>query len=151
MRATRFVIVFITAVTMTAACGSRPMPAGPSSASPAALASAEQTSSGGGGGTVKEPLSGPAINGVVPQGQALADMSRFASGGSTTLTVQLKNVNLPDGTVVQVTFDFKPVGAITLSHGEGTLATSLGHFGVSRDQVRVNNGATTILSGGFFS
>ena len=57
----------------------------------------------------------------------------------------------PDGTVVQVTFDFKPVGTITLSHGEGTLATSLGHFGVSRDQVRVNNGATTILSGGFFS
>ena len=54
----------------------------------------------------------------------------IASGGSTTLTVQLKNVNLPDGTVVQVTFDFKPVGAITLSHGEGTLATSLGHFGV---------------------
>ena len=117
MRATRSVIVFITAVTMTAACGSRPMPAGPTSASPAALASAEQTSSGGGGGTVKEPLSGPAINGVVPQ----------------------------------VTFDFKPVGAITLSHGEGTLATSLGHFGVSRDQVRVNNGGTTILTGGFFS
>ena len=136
---------------MTAACGSRPMPAGPTSASPATSASAEQTSSGSGGGTVKEPLSGPAINGVVPQGQALADMSRFASGGSTTLTVQLKNVNLPDGTVVQVTFDFKPVGAITLSHGEGTLATSLGHFGVSRDQVRVNNGDVTILSGGFFS
>ena len=151
MRETRFVIVFITAVTMTAACGNRPIPASPTSASPAALASAEQSSSGGGGGTVKEPLSGPAINGVVPQGQALADMSRFSSGGSTTLTVQLKNVNLPDGTVVQVTFDFKPVGAITLSHGEGTLATSLGHFGVSRDQVRVNNGDVTILSGAFFS
>ena len=59
MRATRFVIVFITGVTMTAACGSRPMPAGPT--------------------------------------------------------------------------------------------TSLGHFGVSRDQVRVNNGDVTILSGGFFS
>jgi len=52
---------------------------------------------------------------------------------------------------VQVTFDFKPVGTFTLSSGAGSLVTSLGHFAVSRDQVRVNNGATTILTGGFFS
>jgi hypothetical protein len=103
-----------------------------------------------GGGTLKEILSGPAINGVAPEGQALADESQFASGGPTILTVQIRKVNLPDGTVLGVTLDFTPVGSITLSGQQGTLQTSLGHFGVSRDQVRVNNGSTTILIGGFF-
>ena len=137
---------------VTAGCADGPLPTNPSAVSPVALAGGDQSSSGSSGGTVKEPLTGPAIGGVVPQGQALADMSRFSSGGSTILTVQIKNVNLPDGTVVQVTFDFKPVGTISLAHGEGTLVTSLGHFGVSRDQVRINNSSgTTILTGGFFS
>jgi hypothetical protein len=102
------------------------------------------------GGTLKETLSGSAIGGVVPEGQALADESQFAAGGSTILTVQVKKVNLPDGTVLPVTLDFTSVGSITLSNGEGTMRASLGHFGVSRDQVRVLNGSTTVLSGGFF-
>ena len=102
------------------------------------------------GGTLKEMLSGAAIGGIVPEGQALADESQFAAGGSTILTVQVKNVNLPDGTVLPVTLDFSPVGSITLSKREGTLRTSLGHFGVSRDQVRVLNNGATILSGAFF-
>jgi hypothetical protein len=151
MSISKIVPIVIAASIVAAACGGRATPTSPTAATAVALTSAEQTSSGGGGGTVKETLTGPAINGIVPQGQATADMSRFASGGSTTLTVQIKNVNLADGVVLQVTFDFKPVGTITLSQGQGTLVTSLGHFGVSRDQVRVNNGSTTILSGGFFS
>ena len=102
------------------------------------------------GGTLKETLSGVAIGGVVPEGQALADESQFAAGGSTILTVQVKKVNLPDGTVLPVSLDFTSVGSITLSRGEGTLRASLGHFGVSRDQVRVSNNGATILSGGFF-
>jgi hypothetical protein len=102
------------------------------------------------GGTMKETLSGAAIGGIVPQGQALADESQFSTGGSTILTVQIKNVNLPDGTVLPVTLDFTSVGSITLGNREGTMRTSLGHFGVSRDQVRVNKNGTTILSGGFF-
>jgi hypothetical protein len=105
------------------------------------------------GGTLKETLSGPAINGVVPEGQALADESQFLSGGDTILTVQVKKVNLPDGTALNVTLDFSPIGSITLSRGEGTMTRNLGHFGVSRDAVRVFNGATAgtpILSGGFF-
>lgn len=116
-------------------------------ATPAAVPFAQASSSGG---TMKEALSGSAINGVVPQGEALADESRFSSGGSTTLVVQVKNVNLPDGTVVAVTFDFTPVGSIVLSGRAGTLTTSLGHFGVSRDQVRVQRGTTTILAGSYF-
>ncbi len=103
-----------------------------------------------GGTTLQETLSGPAINGVVPEGQALADESQFLSGGSTTLTVQVKKVNLPDGTVLGVTLDFQPIGTITLNRGEGTLTANLGHFAVSNDEVRVNNGATNILIGGFF-
>jgi hypothetical protein len=102
------------------------------------------------GGTLKETLSGAAIGGVVPEGQALADESQFAAGGSTILTVQVKKVNFPDGTVLPVSLDFTPVGSITLSKGEGTMRASLGHFGVSRDQVRVTNNGATILSGGFF-
>ena len=103
-----------------------------------------------GGTTLTEQLTGPAINGVVPEGQAQADESRFQQGGSTILTVQVKKVNLPDGTVLNVSLDFTPVGTITLSKGEGTLRTNLGHFAVSNDQVRVNNGGTTILTGAFF-
>jgi hypothetical protein len=59
-------------------------------------------------------------------------------------------VNLPDGTTVQVTLDFKPVGTIALSRGAGTLVSDLGHFAVSFDQVRVIYGGSTILSGGSF-
>jgi hypothetical protein len=109
---------------------------------PAAAASA--------GGTLKETLTGPAIGGVVPEGQALADESRFQSGGDTILTVQIKKVNLPDGALLDVSLDFSPIGRITLARGEGTLTANLGHFGVSFDQIRVKNGSVTILSGGFF-
>jgi hypothetical protein len=109
-----------------------------------------QWSSSSSGGTVKETLSGPAINGVVPEGLAIADQSNFSSGGSTILTVQVKKVNLPDRTVLGVSLDFTPVGSITLSGGQGSMSANLGHFGVSRDQVRVKNGDTQILIGGFF-
>jgi hypothetical protein len=115
-------------------------------------ASGNQTwsSSSSSGGTVKETLSGPAIDGVVPRGVATADQSQFRSGGSTILTVQVRDVNLPDGTVLGVTLDFTPVGSITLADRQGSMTANLGHFGVSRDQVRVKNGDTQILIGGFF-
>ena len=141
-------VVIIGALAATVGCG-RPNPTSPSVL--ADINPAVQNSSTG--GTVKETLSGPSIAGVVPEGEALADESQFLSGGSTTLTVQVKKVNLPDGTVLSVSLDFSPVGTITLSKNEGTLRANLGHFAVSRDQVRVDNGAsssTPILSGGFF-
>jgi hypothetical protein len=101
--------------------------------------------------TVRKMLNGPAINGVVPQGEALADQSQFNDGESTLLIVRVTNVNLPDGTVLNVTLDFTPLGSITLSRGEGALRADLGHFGLSRDQIRVNNDETTILIGGDFT
>jgi hypothetical protein len=144
-------------------CGDRPTPTSPdtrlnSRAAPAMVATdggasttpAQTSSSSSSGGTVKETLSGPAINGVTPEGLATADQSQFLSGGSTILTVTVKNVNLKDGTVLGVSLDFTPVGSITLAGGRGSMTANLGHFGVSRDQVRVHNGDTQILQGAFF-
>jgi hypothetical protein len=142
-------------------CGDRSTPTSPdarlNSAAPAMLATdggasttPAQTSSSSSGGTVKETLIGPAINGVTPEGLATADQSHFLSGGSTILTVTVKNVNLPDGTVLGISLDFTPVGSITLAGGRGSMTANLGHFGVSRDQVRAHNGNTQILQGAFF-
>src|SRR2546423_1589211 len=141
-------VVVLCSLAAAAGCGNHPAaPTAPTSFSDINDATLGAST----GNNVKEALTGPAIGGVVPEGQALADQSKFLSGGSTTLTVQIKNVNLPDGTALTITLDFSPVGTITLSGQQGTLVTSLGHFAVSRDQVRVNtsNGAT-ILSGGYF-
>jgi hypothetical protein len=110
------------------------------------------------GGTLKETLSGPSFNGQTPHGQATADETRFSScGGFSLLSVSVKNVNLPDGTQLWVTFDFKAVGTITLYGGSGSMARyNMGDFGVSRDQVRANSAlpdistAQQILIGGSF-
>jgi hypothetical protein len=110
------------------------------------------------GGTLKEPLSGSTFNGKTPSGQANADETKFSGcGGFSLLSVQVKNVNLPDGTQLWVTLDFGPVGTITLRGGSGTMATyNMGDFGVSRDQIRVLSalpdvaGAQQILIGGSF-
>jgi hypothetical protein len=91
------------------------------------------------GGTLREPLSGPAIAGRIPSGQATADETRFSGcGGFSVLTAQVSNVNRPDGTQLWVTLDFKPVGTITLRGGTGTMkAYNMGRFGVSDDEIRV--------------
>jgi hypothetical protein len=110
------------------------------------------------GGTLKEPLSGPAFNGKTPSGQATADETRFSGcGGFSLLSVQVKDVNLADGTRLWVTLDFKPVGTITLRAGAGTMPTyNMGRFGVSNDDVRVYSalpdvaGSQQILIGGAF-
>jgi hypothetical protein len=142
--------IAMAALLMAAGCGGREGSPGPTA--PSVLSDRSQTASGGGGGcgSAKETLTGAAINGVTPSGEAVADMSKFCSGGSTSLTVNVRNVNLADGVALQVTIDFKPIGTISLSGGSGTLVTSLGHFAVSFDQVRVKNGDATIMQGGSF-
>jgi hypothetical protein len=110
------------------------------------------------GGTLREALSGSAIGGRTPSGQATADETKFSGcGGFSLLSTQVTNVNLPDGTVLWVTLDFQPVGTITLRAGSGTMAQlNLGRFGVSRDQIRVYSAlpdistSQQILIGGFF-
>src|SRR5204862_508162 len=110
------------------------------------------------GGTLRNVLSGPAIGGRTPSGVATADETRFSGcGGFSILSVQVSNVNRPDGTRLWVTLDFKPVGTITVRSGAGTMPLyNMGRFGVSRDAVRVYSAlpdiSTTqeILIGGFF-
>jgi len=110
------------------------------------------------GGVLRNPLTGPALNGATPSGQATADETKFSGcGGFSLLSVTVKNVNLPDGTQLWVTLDFGPVGTIALHGGSGTMATyNMGRFGVSRDAIRVNSalpdvpGAQQILIGGAF-
>ncbi len=110
------------------------------------------------GGVVREALTGAALNGRTPSGQAVADETRFSGcGGFSILSVQVSNVNLPDGTRLWVTLDFGPVGTITLRGGAGAMAAyNLGLFAVSRDQIRVNSAlpdvasAQQILIGGAF-
>ena len=110
------------------------------------------------GGVLKEALTGPALNGRTPSGLATADETRFSGcGGFSLLSVQVKNVGLPDGRRLWVTLDFKPVGTITLRSGTGTMPTyNMGRFGVSNDDVRVYSslpdvkGSTEILIGGAF-
>lgn len=71
---------------------------------------APPASAGGCGSTVKSALSGATINGVTPEGEAVADQSQYLCGGDTILTVQVEDVNLPDGTVLGVSLSFKPLG-----------------------------------------
>jgi hypothetical protein len=111
------------------------------------------------GGKLKEALSGPSFNGQTPSGTAHADETQFSGcGGFSVLSVQVRKVNLPDGTRLWVTLDFMPVGTVTLSRGDGTMAPyNLGRFGVSRDQVRVYSAlpdistSQQILIGGAFT
>jgi len=110
------------------------------------------------GGTLREQLSGSTFSGRTPSGQATADETRFSGcGGFSLLSAQVKDVNLPDGSVLWVTLDFKPVGTITLRGGSGAMPTyNMGRFGVSNDDVRVYSalpdisGSQQILIGGFF-
>lgn len=141
-------VMLVALFAAAAACSRQPI-SSPTSPS-AALAGPQNSGGSCGGATRKEQLTGPALNGVVPQGDATADMSQFNCGGSTTLTVQVKNVNLPDGTTLAVTLDFSSVGTIRLSGRQGSLVANVGHFAVSNDEVRVNNGSTNILIGPFF-
>ena len=100
------------------------------------------------GGNKREVLSGPVFNGRTPTGQADADMSQFSGcGGFSTLSVQVGNVALPDGSRLWVTLDFKPVGTITLRGGSGTMPTyNMGRSAVSRDAVRVYSALPDVSS-----
>jgi hypothetical protein len=100
------------------------------------------------GGVLKEALSGPSFNGKTPSGQASADETKFSGcGGFSLLSAQVKDVNLPDGSVLWVTLDFKPVGTISLRGGSGTMASyNMGRFGVSNDDVRVYSALPDISS-----
>jgi hypothetical protein len=104
---------------------------------------------GGGGGpvfTVK--FKGAAINGVVPECEVKVDESQALVGGDTIMTVTVKNVNLPDGTVLGYNLDFDPGGSLVLRGGAGTSIVDLGRFAPGgRDTFGLTQGNTVILGG----
>lgn len=100
-----------------------------------------------GGTTVTEKLSGPAIGGILPEGEARCDESQFLSGGPSFLTVQVKNLNLPVGTTLTISIDGGPVGTLTLSRMEGTMTTNIGHHALSHDELTVSIAQTVYLDG----
>jgi hypothetical protein len=101
-------------------------------------------------------LSGPAIAGKTPGGQAIGDQSKLtACGGFVTISVSVKNVNLPNGTVLWVNMG-QTIGTITLSGGAGTmrpfvLNSDLRKKGIAiyRQPPRGNLVQTAVLSGPF--
>jgi Putative Ig domain/Abnormal spindle-like microcephaly-assoc'd, ASPM-SPD-2-Hydin len=111
------------------------------------------------GRNLTEPLSGPSFNGQTPRGTATANETKFSGcGGFSVLSASVKKVNLPNGTQLWVTIDFKPVGIITLKNGSGSMTPyNLGRFGVSMDAVRIFSSLPDvspfqqILIGGTFS
>jgi hypothetical protein len=112
------------------------------------------------GRRLTEALSGPAIGGQVPNGEAQADETQLTTcGGFTILTTRVDHVNLPNGTVLWVSLDFKPVGTITLNGGTGSMQPyNLGNSGVSFSHMRVYShapprvlGEQELLIGGFFA
>jgi hypothetical protein len=74
-------------------------------------------------GQTTASLTGPPITGQTPSGQGIGDQSQLtACGGFTIIRANVKNVNLPNGTVLWVTLGGEPIGRITLSNGAGTMA-----------------------------
>lgn len=71
-------------------------------------------------------LTGPAIGGVTPEGDAKVDQSKYPSV-PPRLDVRVKNVNLPDGTTMFVgvgceyhsCLDYRKAGTFTLNRREG--------------------------------
>jgi hypothetical protein len=77
-------------------------------------------------------LTGPAIDGVTPEGKAKVDQSKYPSV-PPRLDVRAKNVNLPDGTTLLVgvgceyhnCLDYRKAGTFTLTKREGSFSGPL--------------------------
>lgn len=77
-------------------------------------------------------LTGPAIGGVTPEGEAKVDQSKYPTV-APRLEVRVKNVNLPDGTTLFVGVgceyhacpDYRKAGTFMLTRREGSFTGSL--------------------------
>jgi hypothetical protein len=78
------------------------------------------------------------INGVKPSGSAPIDVSHFtACGGYYVINASVKDVNLPDGTVVWVVLSGQPIGTIALVRGAGSIRPYVYPSELRRLQVQV--------------
>jgi len=96
-------------------------------------------------------LTGPAINGVVPTGQAEVNQCHLPKQFGT-LTVKVQSVNLPDGTDLTVNYGGLSagqgvnLGSFTLSQQSGKFSTRLGTQAGANDNIAVMQGAVIVLS-----
>jgi hypothetical protein len=96
-------------------------------------------------------LTGPAIGGVTPRGSALVEQCNLPAEPGT-LTVTVKRVNLPDGTVLTVNYGgVEPgggqnLGTFTLNARAGSFVTTLPFQAGANDNIAVMNGSTIVLS-----
>ena len=100
---------------------------------------------------LRAQLAGAAINGVVPKGQ-----SEFrARTASTQFKVQVEDVNLADGSTLNVLLNNNPIGQITLALRRGSLQLNTGDGdaippgGLGSTIVVTNQSGATIVAGSF--
>jgi hypothetical protein len=96
-------------------------------------------------------LTGPEIGGVKPSGSALVEQCELPTEPGI-LTVTVKSVNLPDGTVLTVNYGGveagggENLGTFTLEARAGSFVTTLPFQAGANDNIAVMNGSTIVLS-----
>jgi Putative Ig domain/Cep192 domain 4 len=94
---------------------------------------------GGQPNSVSASMSGPAIGGRTPSGQAVLDESRVTTcGGYSILNASINGVNLPSGTPMWFYFDSRLVGEVALVNGSAKMPPyNLGDYLSRKDAVSV--------------
>jgi hypothetical protein len=97
------------------------------------------------------PLTGPAIGGVTPTGQAQVNQCHLPRQFGM-LTLQVQSVNLPDGTKLTVNYggvsagQGVDLGSFKLSGQSGKFSARLGTQAGANDNIAVMQGSAVILS-----
>ena len=89
-------------------------------------------------------LSGPAIGGVTPSGKAVLDQPSLPG----KLRCEVKDVNLPNGTVLSVSLGGYIAGNLTLDQRNGKMEALI-PFQFRNGAVEILLGSTAIMSGRF--
>ena len=89
-------------------------------------------------------LSGPAINGTVPTGRAVLDQPSLPG----KLRVEIKNVNLPNGTPCSFIMGTFNAGTLVLNKGEARLEASI-PFQFRNGAIEVVANGSVIMTGRF--
>ena len=87
-------------------------------------------------------LSGPAIGGITPSGRAVLNQPRLPG----TLQCEVRDVNLPTGTVLFVSVTGYIAGTLTLDRGQGRMVALI-PFQVRNGPFEIRVGNTTIMTG----
>lgn len=88
---------------------------------PPPLTPAQQSCQHAPGSTIAT-LTGPPIAGTTPSGQGIGDQSQLtACGGFTVVRGSVRNVNLPNGTILWVTLGGAPIARMTLTNGAASM------------------------------